>query len=312
MNSDDRILILGATGLVGSALLTYLSENKYRNFQGIDSEHLDLCDRAKVFETIHNIKPGIVIIAAGKVGGILENSTFPADFYSENIQMQTNVLDACRDAMTPTVVYFGSACMYPKGAPQPILEDKLLTGSFEESNEGYAAAKIAGYFHVRSLRKQFGLNYFTVIPTNVYGENDNFDENSGHVIPALIRKFHNARVQNVKKLELWGSGRPIREFLNARDLAAAVIFLIGRYDSELPINIGSGQNISIQQLAVMISHVVGYEGQILWNEDQPDGVAIKSLDSTKISILGWKANIQLQNGIEEAYNWYKQSHWLRG
>jgi GDP-L-fucose synthase len=249
-------------------------------------------------------KPDVVIMAAAKVGGIIANSTHPVEFLNENIRIQTNVFEAAHAAKVPQLLFLGSSCIYPKFAEQPIKESSLLTGLLEESNNAYAIAKIAGVLQVQSYRKQYGHRWISAMPTNLYGPHDNFDLTSSHVLPALIRKFHEAKVAGSPTVTLWGSGTPLREFLHTDDLANACIYLLENYDDGAPINVGWGQDISIAELGLMIAQIVGFEGQIQWDSSKPDGTPRKLLDTTKINSLGWEPSISLRDGIESTYRWY--------
>jgi GDP-L-fucose synthase len=255
-------------------------------------------------EAIKKEKPDVIIMAAAKVGGIVANSTQPVEFLNENIRIQTNVFEAAHAAKVPQLLFLGSSCIYPKFAEQPIKESSLLTGQLEESNNAYAIAKIAGVLQVQSYRKQYGHRWISAMPTNLYGPHDNFDLTSSHVLPALIRKFHEAKVAGSPFVTLWGSGTPLREFLHTDDLANACTYLLENYDDDAPINVGWGQDISIAELGVMISQIVGFEGQIQWDSSKPDGTPRKLLDTTKINSLGWEPSISLRDGIESTYRWY--------
>jgi GDP-L-fucose synthase len=255
-------------------------------------------------EAIVEEKPDVVIMAAAKVGGIIANSTQPVEFLNENIRIQTNIFEAAHAAKVPQLLFLGSSCIYPKFAEQPIQESSLLTGQLEESNNAYAIAKIAGVLQVQSYRKQYGHRWISAMPTNLYGPHDNFDLTSSHVLPALIRKFHEAKVADSPSVTLWGSGTPLREFLHTDDLANACTYLLENYDDDAPINIGWGQDISIAELGSMIAQIVGFQGQIQWDSSKTDGTPRKLLDTTKINSLGWEPSISLRDGIESTYRWY--------
>ena len=304
-----RLYIAGINGMVGSALA---HEAKAQGFEviGKSSKELDLTDRKVVFEEIQSNKPDALIIAAAKVGGIGANSTMPVDFLSINLQIQTNLLDAAHKANINKVLFLGSSCIYPKFTPQPITESALLTGELEPTNESYAIAKIAGLKLVEAYRRQFGHHWISAMPTNLFGPKDNFDLETAHVLPALIHRFHDAKVCNASRVEIWGDGSPLREFLYVGDLARACLVLLNRYDDAVAINIGSGQEISIEQLAKLISKVVDYSGEIVFNESRPNGTPRKLLDSSKIAQLGWSPQVKLEDGIVSTYDWFLE-HYIK-
>lgn len=302
-----KIYIAGHRGLVGSAIWRQLAANGHSRVMGCSSAELDLRDAKSTTDAIMLEKPDVIIVAAAKVGGIVANSTHPVEFLNENIRIQTNIFEAAHAAKVPQLLFLGSSCIYPKFAEQPIKESSLLTGELEETNQAYAIAKIAGVMQVQSYRKQYGYRWISAMPTNLYGPNDNFDLNSSHVLPALIRKFHEAKTTGSESVTLWGSGTPLREFLHTDDLATACIFLLENYDDDAPINIGWGQEISIAHLASLIAEITGYEGGIEWDISKPDGTPRKLLDSTMINALGWKASIALREGVEATYRWYQAS-----
>ena len=304
LNPELKIYIAGHRGLVGSAIWRNLAVKRHTNLLGWSSSELDLRDSQLTMEAIKKEKPDVIIMAAAKVGGIVANSTQPVEFLNENIRIQTNVFEAAHAAKVPQLLFLGSSCIYPKFAEQPIKESSLLTGQLEESNNAYAIAKIAGVLQVQSYRKQYGHRWISAMPTNLYGPHDNFDLTSSHVLPALIRKFHEAKVAGSPFVTLWGSGTPLREFLHTDDLANACTYLLENYDDDAPINVGWGQDISIAELGVMISQIVGFEGQIQWDSSKPDGTPRKLLDTTKINSLGWEPSISLRDGIESTYRWY--------
>ena len=289
--------------MVGSAIAV---EARRQNFEvhGKSSRELDFTDRTATFEELASINPDFLIIAAAKVGGIGANSIFPVDHLSVNLQIQTNLLDAAHSAKINRVLFLGSSCIYPKFAPQPIHESALLTGALEPTNEPYAIAKIAGLKLVESYRRQFGHHWISAMPTNLYGPRDNFDLENAHVMPALIHRFHIAKEQNIKTVEIWGDGTPRREFLHSEDLARACIMLLNNYDKEGAINIGSGQEVTIRNLALLISKVVGFTGNIAFNIDRPNGTPRKLLDSTSILNLGWSPRVDLEAGIASTYDWF--------
>jgi GDP-L-fucose synthase len=297
------ILVSGATGLAGSAIKAEF-EKKVEKVIGISSQDINLLDRNATFEYINELKPRVVIDAAAIVGGIGANSNFPAEFLSKNIQIQTNLMDASHNAGVQKFLFLSSSCVYPRNCPQPIKEEYLLTGPLEQTNSAYAIAKISGMELIKSYRRQFAHKWISVMPTNLYGPNDNFDLESSHVFPALIRKFIEAKQSGAKSVNLWGSGKPKREFLHSNDLAKAIVVCLEKYDSEGPINIGSGMDISIADLAKQIANIVEFNGEITWDRDKPDGTPQKLLDIKKISDLGWKPSISLDEGITLTVDWY--------
>lgn len=302
---DAPIHVAGHRGLVGGAIWRHLEQRGHRALIGRSSSELDLRDRDAVFDFYAEQKPEYVILAAAKVGGIMANATYPADFFSENIRIQVNVLDAAHLAGVKRLLFLGSSCIYPKFAAQPIREDSLLTGPLEPTNDAYAIAKIAGVLHAQALRRQHGASFISAMPTNLYGPGDNFDRETSHVLPAMIRKFHDAKSAG-NEVTLWGSGTPRREFLHVDDLAAAALTLLEHYDAPEPINIGVGEDVEIRELANMISEVVGYEGDVIWDTSKPDGTPRKLLDVSRIQGLGWKANIPLRDGIVSTYQWFRE------
>jgi GDP-L-fucose synthase len=297
------ILVAGATGLAGSAIYRELLKVGEK-VVGISSKEVDLLDRKATFEYLKNLKPKVVIDAAAKVGGISANNNFPVDFLSENIQIQTNLMDASHSAGIEKFVFLASSCVYPKNCPQPIKEEYVLTGPLEPTNSAYAIAKLSGIELIKSYRRQFGHKWISVMPTNLYGPNDNFDLESSHVFPALIRKFINAKHSGAKSLTLWGSGKPRREFLHVDDLAKAIFVCLEKYDSDQPINIGTGLDLTIEELSKKIVKSVGFDGEINWDTNREDGTPQKVLDIKKISDLGWKPSISLDEGIDLTVEWY--------
>ena len=293
--------------MVGSAIAFEANAQGFE-VSGKSSKELDLTDRKVVFEEIQSNKPDALIIAAAKVGGIGANSSMPVDFLSINLQIQTNLLDAAHKADINKVLFLGSSCIYPKFTPQPITESALLTGELEPTNESYAIAKIAGLKLVEAYRRQFEHHWISAMPTNLYGPRDNFDLETAHVLPALIHRFHDAKVNNANEVEIWGDGSPVREFLYVDDLARACLVLLNQYDDSVAINIGSGQEISIGQLAKLISKVVDYSGEIVFNENRPNGTPRKLLDSSKIAQLGWSPQVKLEDGIVSTYDWFLKHH----
>jgi GDP-L-fucose synthase len=271
---------------------------------GKSSKDLDLTDRNAVFADLTATKPDALVIAAAKVGGIGANSKYPVDFLSVNLQIQTNLLDGAHAADIEKVLFLGSSCIYPKFAPQPIPESALLTGALEPTNESYAIAKIAGLKLVEAYRKQFGHKWISAMPTNIYGPRDNFDLESAHVLPALIHRFHNAKSKGLPEVAIWGDGTPLREFLNVQDLASASLTLLEEYDSSVAINVGSGEEVSILELAQKIAQVVGFEGEINFDKSKPNGTPRKLLDTSSLKNLGWKAQVDLTNGLISTYDWF--------
>jgi GDP-L-fucose synthase len=297
------ILVAGATGLVGSAIIQELkSQNK--SAIGISSKDVDLLDRIKTFKFIESLKPTSIIDCAAKVGGIGGNNSYPVEFLSQNLQIQSNLMDAAHAAKVSKFVFLGSSCIYPRDCAQPIKEEYLLTGELEQTNSAYAVAKIAGIELIKSYRKEYGYKWISVMPTNMYGPHDNFDLENGHVLPVLIRKFVEAKRSGSGKVTLWGSGSPLREFLHVDDLAKAVVLCMDKYDDAKQINIGSGQEVSIKDLADKISKAAGFTGEIIWDLSKPDGTMRKVLDSSKIANLGWKPLISLDEGIASTVEWY--------
>jgi GDP-L-fucose synthase len=303
-----KIYVAGHRGLVGSAIVRAIESRGEHTWIGRTRAELDLLDRDSVFSFLASEKPDAVVIAAAKVGGIHANSSFPVQFLSENIQIETNLMDGSHSAGIEKLLFLGSSCVYPKFAKQPIKEEYLLSGELETSNEAYAIAKIAGLKLVQAYRKQYGRNWISAMPTNMYGPGDNFDLENSHVLPALIRKFHEAKKRGDTEVTLWGSGSPKREFLHADDLGSACLFLLENYNSASPINVGVGRDIPINELANLIQEIVGYSGKIVWDSSKPDGTPQKLLDVSRINQLGWESSIDLKNGLEETYKWYVESH----
>jgi GDP-L-fucose synthase len=299
-----NIYVAGHKGLVGSALVRRIENIGKHTWIGATRDELDLCDRNAVFDFIGQHRPDGVIIAAAKVGGIVANRDYPVEFLSENVQVQTNLMDAAHKFDVENLVFLGSSCIYPKFAPQPINEDSLLTGPLEETNEAYAIAKIAGVKLVQAYRREFGRKWTSAMPTNLYGPGDNFDPQSSHVLPALLRKFHEASLSGAESVTLWGSGSPRREFLHVDDLAKAVLFLLQGYDGATAINVGTGVDLEISELAGLIAQVTGYDGQIDWDSSKPDGTPQKLLDVGRINNLGWTSEITLNQGLRTTYDWF--------
>ena len=299
------ILVAGASGLVGSAIVRELKRVNM-SVIGISSKDLNLLDRSRTFSYVKSIKPTVVIDAAAKVGGIGGNSNYPVEFLSQNIQIQSNLMDSAHEANVERFIFLGSSCIYPKTCPQPIKEEYILTGELEETNSAYAIAKIAGIELIKSYRKEYNRSWISVMPTNLYGPNDNFNLETSHVLPALIRKFVDAVRINSPEVVLWGTGSPLREFLHVDDLAKAILVCLKNYDDSQHINIGSGIEISIKDLSIKIADIVGYNGKIIWNSKYPNGTPRKVLDITKIKKLGWAPLISLDSGIKSTVEWYSQ------
>ena len=304
MKLTDTIYIAGHRGLAGSAIWRHFEKAGYTNLVGLRSNELDLTDRQATISRIQEISPDVVIDAAAKVGGIHANNTYPADFLSQNLQIQVNLMDAAHAAGVDRLLFLGSSCIYPKFAPQPIPESALLTGALEETNDAYGIAKIAGILQVQAMRRQHGHRWISAMPTNLYGPNDNYHPENSHVLAALIRKFHEAKMEGAATVTIWGSGTPLREFLHVDDLASAVEFLLLNYDDPQTINIGSGHEVSIQELGHTIAEVVGFEGDLVNDETKPDGTPRKMLDSSRLHSLGWTPAWGLQDGIADAYKWF--------
>ena len=300
----DKIYVAGHRGLVGSAIVRSLQKKGYNNIVGRTHKELDLTNQAAVQDFFETERPDVVILAAAKVGGINANNTYPAEFAYENMQIQCNVIKCCHDYKVKKLLFLGSTCIYPKMAQQPIVEDALLTGALEPTNEAYAIAKIAGLEMCKFFKRQYGDNFISCMPTNLYGPNDNYDLEGSHVMPAMIRKFHDAKVSGAKSVELWGTGTPLREFLYVDDMADACVFLLEEYDGEQHVNIGTGKEISIRELAETVKLVVGYGGDIIWNTDMPDGTPRKLTNVDKLHKLGFEHKVDLQEGIELSYKWF--------
>lgn len=305
MKTSDTIYIAGHRGLAGSGIWRHFTNKGYTNLVGFTSAELDLTNRAAVMSTMRDVSPDVVIDAAARVGGIHANDTYPADFLSQNLQIQVNLMDAAHEAGVDRLLFLGSSCIYPKYADQPIKESSLLTGALEDTNSAYGIAKIAGILHVQAVRRQHGRKWISAMPTNLYGPNDNYHPENSHVLAALIRRFHEAAESGAEEVVIWGSGNPLREFLHVDDLASAIEFLLNNYDEAETINVGSGQEISITDLASVIAEVVGFKGTITNDPTKPDGTPRKILDSSRLQELGWTPQWELRPGIEDAYSWFK-------
>lgn len=307
MEKTDKIYVAGHRGLVGSAIVKNLQERGYANVFGKTHKELDLTDQSQVRNFFEKERPDVVVLAAAKVGGIHANNTAPAEFAYENMQIQCNVIKCCHDFKVKKLLFLGSTCIYPKLAPQPIPEDALLTGPLEETNEAYAIAKISGLKMCQFYKRQYGDDFISCMPTNLYGPNDNYDLSGSHVMPAMIRKFHEAQKNDSPSVELWGTGTPLREFLYVDDMADACVFLLEHYSGEQHVNIGTGKEVTIRQLAETVQRTVGYQGKIIWNTDMPDGTPRKLTDVSKLHGLGWNQKVDLEEGVQLAYDWFKEN-----
>ena len=304
MKINSRIYVAGHLGLVGSAIIRALQQKGFENLITRTHSELELKDSAAVREFFVDTKPEYVFLAAAKVGGINANNKYPVDFIHENLLLQTNVIHESWRHKVVKLIFLGSSCIYPKLCPQPIKEEYLLTGELESTNEAYAIAKIAGIKTCQSYNKQYGTNYLSVMPTNLYGINDNFHPENSHVVPSLIRKFHKAKIMNSESVNIWGDGTPRREFLHTDDLAAAVLFLMENYNDSEIVNVGCGQDQTIMELAETIQEVVGFKGYLNFDSSYPNGTPQKILDISKIKLLGWEPNIPLKEGLKQVYQWY--------
>ena len=303
----SKIYIAGHNGMVGSAISRKLKSLGYHNLITKSSKELDLRNQKQTQDFFKNEQPEFVFLAAAKVGGILANSTYKADFIYDNLMIQNNVIKSAHYYSVKKLLFLGSSCIYPRDSLQPIKEEYLLSGYLESTNEPYAIAKIAGLKMCEYFREQYGCNFISAMPSNVYGPNDNFEPKTSHVFAALIKKFHDAIIHNQSKVEIWGSGSPKREFLHVDDLVNALIFLMKKYHSKETINIGTGQDISIKELSYSMQNIIGFNGELEWNTSMPDGTAKKLLDVSKINNLGWKADIKLNTGIALTYDWYTKN-----
>ncbi len=307
MNINSKIYIAGHKGLVGSSLVRLCKTRGFENLLTVDRQTLDLRDQGKVNQWFERNRPEYVFLAAARVGGIHANNTYPADFIYDNLQVQNNVIEACRASRVKKLMFLGSVCIYPKFAPEPVNENALLTGDLEPTNQWYAIAKIAGIKMCQAYSKQYGCDFVSVMPCNLYGINDNFHPENSHVLPALIRKFDEAKMNDAPTVTCWGTGAARREFLNVDDMASALVFLMEHYNSPDIINIGYGADHTIKEIAEIIRRIVGYQGEIIWDTTKPDGTPRRLLDTKKLSDLGWKPKIDLVNGLTEAYRWYKNN-----
>lgn len=301
LSTDARIYIAGHRGLVGSALWRHFAAGGFTELLGASSSEVDLRDRSATQRFMQDVRPDVVICAAARVGGIGANSSAPAEFISDNLRIQVNVLDSAVTQHVPRLLFLGSSCIYPRDATQPISESALHTGPLEPTNMAYAVAKLAGLAQVTAIRQQYGLPYIAAMPTNLYGPGDCYDPATAHVLPSLIRRFHDAKLHRAVAVRCWGTGRPLREFLYVDDLAHACHFLLDHYDDEEPINVGSGTELSIAELATTVADVVGYDGRIDWNQSRPDGTPRKRLDTRRLDTLGWRATTPLREGLIRTY-----------
>ncbi|MFI7583288.1 GDP-L-fucose synthase family protein [Kocuria sp. M1N1S27] len=298
--------VAGHRGLVGSAIWRRLQAEGFTDLIGRTSAELDLKDRDAVFAFFAEAKPRYVVLAAAKVGGILANNTYPVDFLSENLRIQVNVLDAALEHGVERVLFLGSSCIYPKLAPQPLKEEYLLTGHLEPTNDAYAIAKIAGIMHIQAVRRQYGLPWISAMPTNLYGPGDNFSPTGSHVLPAMIRRYEEARLSGAESVTNWGTGSPLREFLHVDDMAEACLHLLEHYDGAEHVNVGTGTDVTIKELAGLVAEAVGYEGSIEWDTSKPDGTPRKLMDVSKLAAAGWTARIPLREGLRSTVEWYRE------
>ena len=298
--------VAGHRGLVGSAIWRRLEADGYTNLVGRTSAEVDLRDREATFDLLRELRPRYLVLAAARVGGILANDQYPAEFLSDNLRVQLNVMDAAQETDVERLVFLGSSCIYPKLAPQPIKEEYLMTGPLEPTNDAYAIAKIAGILQVQSARKQYGRHWISAMPTNLYGPGDNFSPATSHVLPALIRRYVDAKETGLERVTNWGSGTPRREFLHVDDLARAIVLLMEEYDSPETINVGTGEDQSIREIAELVAKVVGYEGEIAWDTSKPDGMPRKLLDVQRLKALGWRPTTSLEDGLRDTVKWYHE------
>lgn len=307
LDRSAKFYVAGHRGLVGSAVWRRLKVAGFSSMIGQTSSQLDLRDREAVFTYFAEERPRYVVLAAAKVGGILANSTYPVDFLSENLRIQSNVMDAAVEYQTERLLFLGSSCIYPKLAPQPIKEEYLLTGHLEPTNDAYAIAKIAGIIHVQAVRRQYGLAWISAMPTNLYGPGDNFSRNGSHVLPALIRRFEEARIKGEEVVKNWGTGSPMREFLHVDDMADACLHLMENYDESVHVNVGTGKDCSIRELSEIVAEEVGYDGSIIWDSSKPDGTPRKLLDTSILQQSGWEPSIGLRDGIASTVKWFREN-----
>ena len=311
LSKSDKIFVAGHRGMVGSALVRRLEAEGFTNVLKRDRSQLDLTDESAVAKFFADAPPDVVVVAAAKVGGIKANNEYPVEFLLENLRIQNNIIRSAFEAGVRKLLFLGSSCIYPKFAPQPIPETALLTGPLEPTNEAYAIAKIAGIKLCQAYAREYGATFISVMPTNLYGPNDSFDLETSHVLPALLRKAHDAKTRNENKLIVWGTGKPRREFLHVDDLASACLLLLEKYDSPEIVNIGCGEDITIRELAELICDVVGFNGELVWDAAKPDGTPRKLLDITKIRALSWQPTIPLRQGIAQTYDWFLANRAVR-
>ncbi|POH60838.1 MULTISPECIES: GDP-L-fucose synthase family protein [Cryobacterium] len=307
LNRTAPFYVAGHRGLVGSAIWRRLEEDGFTDLHGRSSSELDLKDRDAVFAFFAETRPRYVVLAAAKVGGILANSTYPVDFLSDNLRIQVNVLDAALEYRVDRLLFLGSSCIYPRMAPQPITEDSLLTGHLEPTNDAYAIAKIAGILHIQAVRRQYGLPWISAMPTNLYGPGDNFSPTGSHVLPALIRRYDEAARSGAASVTNWGTGSPRREFLHVDDMAAACLHLLEHYDGPTQVNVGTGSDVTISEIAETIARVVGFGGETQWDSSKPDGTPQKLLDVSLLADAGWSAGITLEAGLRSTVQWYRDN-----
>jgi GDP-L-fucose synthase len=308
MDKNSKIFVAGGRGMVGSAIIRELTLNGFRNITAPNSQELNLINQYEVEKFFDKEQPEYVFLAAAKVGGIIANNTYPADFLYVNLMIESNIIHNAYTHQVKKLLFLGSSCIYPKYAEQPILEDSLLTGVLESTNEAYAIAKIAGIELCKFYRRQYGCDFISAMPTNLYGINDNFDLQNAHVLPAMIRKFHEAKINQSSTYTLWGTGTPKREFLYVDDLAVACLFLMMTYSEETHVNIGTGKDLTVKELAHIVKDIIGYDGEITHDLSKPDGTPRKVLNVDKINNLGWKAKIELEEGIRRVYKWYLEQN----
>jgi GDP-L-fucose synthase len=308
IDRHGALYVAGHHGLVGSAIWRALEARGHTNLIGRSSAELDLRDRDATFQFMSDARPACLVLAAAKVGGILANDTHPNDFLSDNLRIQTNVMDAAVQFGTERLLFLGSSCIYPKLAPQPIRESSMMTGHLEPTNDAYAIAKIAGILQVQAIRRQHGRHWISAMPTNLYGPGDNFSLSGSHVLPAMIRRYEEARVSDLPSVTNWGTGTPRREFLHVDDMAAACLFLLDHYDGPKQVNVGTGRDASIREIAAIVAETVGYEGRTEWDTNKPDGTPQKLLDVSKLTDLGWQARIGLRDGLRSTVDWFRDQH----